>query len=443
MDHLARPRGKHLRTFPVLPALVSSALLVATGCARNKGQETAATVITVSGSAVGREGDVLRAQLARFMKLHPEIRVVQRQTPDAADQRHQLYVQWLNAGVSEPDVLQLDVIWLAEFAAAGWIRPLDNYGTDMTAFFPATREAAMWKGKLYALPWFADVGMLYWRTDLLAHAPATLAELVAQAQASQAQAGIADGFVWQGARYEGLVCVFLEHLGAFGGQLLDDAGNVAVDSEAAARALTFMRDCISRQAIVPRSVLTWQEEQVRYDFQNGRAVFMRNWPYAYAMMQDPAQSRVAGRFAVAPMPATPAGHPTAALGGAQLAINARSKHPDAAFTVIRFLTQPEQMLERARLIGQFPARQALYQGRDLEQALAIPAAQACEIIAHAVPRPVTPAYAELSALLQIQLHRALTGQSEPAVALREAAAQMRTLLKRFAAQRESGHAPIR
>ena len=110
------------------------------------------------------------------------------------------------------------------------------------------------------------------------------------------------GFVWQGARYEGLVTVFLEYLGAFGGAILDDEGRVRVDSEAAQQALTSMRDAIYVDGIVPPAVLTWQEEQTRFAFQTGQAVFMRNWPYAYGLLEDRSQSRVAGRFAVGAMP---------------------------------------------------------------------------------------------------------------------------------------------
>ena len=101
--------------------------------------------------------------------------------------------------------------------------------------------------------------------------------------------------------------VFLEHLGAFGGAILDDQGRVVVDSEAARQALTFMRDAIYGDGVVPPAVLTWQEEQTRFAFQNGQAVFMRNWPYAYALLQDRSQSTVAGRFAVTSMPAGPGG----------------------------------------------------------------------------------------------------------------------------------------
>jgi multiple sugar transport system substrate-binding protein len=181
---------------------------------------------------------------------------------------------------------------------------------------------------------------------------------------------------------------------------------------------------------VPSSVLTWHEEESRFAFQNGESVFMRNWPYPYAQMNDSSASRVAGRYAIAPMPAAPGGRPTAALGGANLAINANSDHPEAAWAVIDYLTQPQQMIERARVVGQFPTRPALYDEPALAQALAEPVAQARLVIEHAVPRPVTPVYTQLSDILQIDLHRALTRQLEPAAALAHAAREMQALLVR-------------
>jgi multiple sugar transport system substrate-binding protein len=191
-----------------------------------------------------------------------------------------------------------------------------------------------------------------------------------------------------------------------------------------------MRDQIYRERIVPQNALTWHEEEARFAFQNGETAFMRNWPYAYPLMEDRASSKVAGRYAVAVMPAAVGGQPTAALGGQQLAINANSPHPDAAWAVIDYLTQPAQMLERARGVGQFPARPALYDDPELAKALAVPPAQARTIIEHAVPRPVTPVYTQLSDILQIYLHRALTRQLEPAAALAAASAEMQTLLDR-------------
>ena len=384
-------------------------------------------VLTFSGSAVGREAEILRTQLDRFAAARGmTVRI--RPTPDSADQRHQLYVQWLNARAADPDILQLDVVWTPEFAAAGWLLPLDRFQPDVTDFFPATIAANRWRGALYGLPWFVDVGMLYWRTDIYAAAPATLDALRDGALRAIAQGRVQQGLALQGARYEGLITVFVEVLGAFGGEILDPRGAVVVDSDASVRALTWLRTAID-DGVVPSAALTWQEEQARFAFQNGGAAAMRNWPYAHALLAG-TDSPVAGRFGVAPMPAVPGqGTATAALGGSQLAINARSRQPDDAWALLEYLTAPAQMLERARRIGQFPSRVSLFApGTDLVNTIGIDGAVARDIILAARPRPVTPVYTQLSEILQIHLHRALSGQSAPRTALEAAAAEMRRLL---------------
>ena len=410
-----------------MPVALVILVLLAAGCAGQS--DRGPVVVTFPGSSLGAEAQVLNQQLARFNAQNPGIRVVRRDTPDAADQRHQLYVQWLNAGASDPDILQLDAIWTPEFAAAGWILPLDGFQPDTAAFFPSTIIANRWRDTLFALPWFVDVGMLYWRTDLLRGPPQTLGELVQQARRAKQQHGLRYGLVWQGARYEGLITNFLEYLGAYGGQILE-GGRVLVNSEAGRQALTEMRDEIYQDGIVPSAVLTWHEEESRFAFQNGESVFMRNWPYAVGLMQDSAQSRVAGRFSVAAMPRGPGGRPTAALGGAQLAINRRTQNPAAAWAVIDYLTRPEQMRERARVVGQFPSRTALYEGKQLVEELGIPPSVARQVIQYAVPRPVTPVYNQISEILQIHLHRALTRQTSPAAALARAEQEMQRLLNR-------------
>ena len=416
------------RSLAPLACAVAAAL--SAGC----GGADSTVRLTFSGSALGPEGEVVSRQLARFAEQHPGVDVSLRVTPDAADQRHQLYVQWLNAHAPEPDVLQLDVIWTAEFAGAGWIRPLEGDDADFVA---AAWQAAHWRGTLFALPWFVDVGLLYWRTDLLESAPGSIARLRDEAARLAASGPARFGLVWQGARYEGLVTVFLEHLTAFGGRIVDAGGQVVVDEPAAIQALTFMRDALGAGGFVPTSVLAWQEEQTRFAFQNGEAVFMRNWPYAWALLQDRAQSAVAGRVAVAPFPAGENGRPAAALGGAELAVSRWSGHPDLAEALARFLTAPEQMLERARLVAQLPARRSLYDDSALADALPIPLEQVRGALDAAVPRPVTPVYTELSEILQVELHRALSGQATPEAALHRAASDMRALLARSGLADES------
>ena len=145
--------------------------------------------------------------------------------------------------------------------------------------------------------------------------------------------------------------VFLEVLGGFGGAILDSSGRVTVDAEAGVRALTFLRDALQTTRISPAAVLAWQEEQVRFAFQNGSAVFMRNWPYAFPLMEDSSQSRIAGRFAVAPMPAGAAPHRGTRRCSSR---STRTPHPDLAYALIAYLTAPAQMLERALVAASTP-----------------------------------------------------------------------------------------
>ena len=184
--------------------------------------------IVFSGSAVGAEGEVFARQITAFEARNPGWKVTRHPTPDDADQRHHLYVQWLNAGARQPDVLQLDVVWTPEFAAAGWIRPLDGLEDEAADFFPHVLQADRLDGRLYAMPLFVDVGMLYYRRDLV-EAPGSLDELRDRGLAMVRAGRTRYGFVWQGARYEGLITVFIEHLAAFGGQVLDEQGRVRVD----------------------------------------------------------------------------------------------------------------------------------------------------------------------------------------------------------------------
>ena len=384
--------------------------------------------LTISASSVGLEGEILRRQLARFER-ESGIAVRIQQTPDDASQRHQLYVQWLNARIGSPDVLQLDVVWTPELAAAGWIASLDGRPVDAEDLFPASIHANSWNGRLYAVPWFLDAGMLYRRTDLVPDAPERLEDLHAAAARLTQSDEVRHGIVWQGARYEGLITVFVEILTAFGGTILDDRGRPALDSPQALAALEFLRAQIER-GIAPREVLTWHEEEVRLAFQNGESAFMRNWPYAVALLSDSDESHVSGRFAVSAIPPAPGGRAAAALGGGQLAINRWTEKPDDAWRLIAFLTAPEQMLERALRTAQYPARKSLYDTPALDEALGTSSAEVRSILEAAVPRPVTPVWSEMSELIQIEIHRALAGQINPAEALRRANRGIEALLAR-------------
>src|SRR6478609_3456104 len=178
--------------------LVTLIAIASTTSCRSGQADDHRTVVTFSGSALGAEGELLTRHVARFEQANPGIHVRIQHTPDDATQRHPLFVQWLNARAGEPDILQLDVVWTPEFAAAGWLLPLDRWKPDASAFFPSTIAANSWAGSLYAVPWYMDVGMLYWRTDLFPNAPATMDELAADARRARSKA-VPYGIVWQSA----------------------------------------------------------------------------------------------------------------------------------------------------------------------------------------------------------------------------------------------------
>ena len=392
-------------------------------------------ILRFPGSDVGAEGLVLRRQLTRFTALHPGIAVELDRVPDAADQRHQLFVQWLNAQSSSPDILPIDTIWTSEFAHARWLLPIEPLPGDAADFYSAALQAATHEHRLYALPWFVDVGMLYWRTDLMKRAPETLEELAEQGRRAP-ELAVRYGLVLQAARYEGLVTGYLEILGAFGGRWLDESGRVVLDSQAARRALEYLRLSMSGpKRFVPRQSLGWHEEPSRFAFQRGEAMMMRNWPYAARLLGATGsadRSAISGRFDIAPIPKSShgAGAPTATLGGAHLAINRLTRYPEEAQLLIEYLTAPEQMLERAELSGQLPARRSLYDTPRLGAALSASPDKFRVIIEHAVARPQTPLYTELSQILQIRMHQALTDQLSSGKAISLAAAEMRTVMAR-------------
>ena len=189
------------------------------------------------------------------------------------------------------------------------------------------------------------------------------------------------------------------------------AGAWSSTTPAAIRALDFMRERRSTSIASCRSAaLTWQEEQTRFAFQNGEAAFMRNWPYAWTLLQDESRSRVARRFAVAPFPA---GDGRPARRGARRRRSWRSTpgatSPTLAFELVAFLTAPEQMLERARLAGTAAAAPfAVRHARSSPRRCRFRSSRFAQVLEAAVPRPATPVYSELSEILQVRIHRALT-----------------------------------
>ncbi len=353
--------------------------------------------------------------------------VVREETlPSSSDEQHQFYAINLQAASSAFDVFAADVIWIAGFARAGWLRDLTALYPEAARaqFFPGPMRASITGGGVFAVPWFVDAGLLYYRKDLLEKygfgPPVTWGELVHIATTVTAREPGMLGFVWQGKQYEGLVCNVLEFLWSNGGGVFAD-GAIALDTPPNREALAFMADLVHRFRVTPGSVTTATEEPSRHVFGQGRAVFMRNWPYAWTLFQDPA-SRVHGKVGITVLPHFEGGTSAATLGGWQLAVNAHSRRPDAGAELVRFLTSARAQQRLALAYGFQPSRVALY--HDPEILARQPALALLEqVFARARPRPVTPHYVRLSQVMQSEFSAAVSGRKTAGEAL--AAAQRR------------------
>jgi multiple sugar transport system substrate-binding protein len=357
--------------------------------------------------------------------------------PANTGQRRQELIVALDSGQRNPDVFLMDVAWVGLFAAAGWLEPLT--GVDRTPFFPGILDTVdVRDGELLALPVYVDGGVLYYRRDLLeeygiAAPPETLDQLrrTARRVEDRQRPRRPDfyGFVWQGAQYEGLVCVFLELAGAEGGFTRRD-GRLLVDTEANVRALRAMREMIADGISPPSTFTEMREEQARTWFQQGNALYERNWPYAWALHQG-SDSPVRGLVGVTAVPALNADDRVSTLGGWHAAVSIHSDRKADARRLVEFITSYEIQKRMVTTLGWNPGRRDLYDDPDV-LALAPQLAELAPIFRHARPRPVEPYYPQLSRILQRRLNAALAGSIAPENALAAAQREIDALLARYA-----------
>ncbi len=370
--------------------------------------------------------------LARFERTHPGVHVRREIGPHSSSGFHDLVSQRLKNGDERVDVFFMDVVWLAEFSAAGWAAPLDDRldAAERARFLDGAMQAATWRSRLYGVPAFVDVGLLYYRKDLLskyhARVPQTWPELASTARTvveGEHRATLA-GYSAQLMQYEGLVCNLLELAAGNGAVLVDEgAGKSRLGDPRVLEAVAWMRDEMLG-TLAPRSLLTYQEPESLALFLQGDAVFLRDWPYAWKAANDASQSHVAGRVGVAPLPRFPAGPSSGALGGWYYGVSRFSRHPDDAWELVRFLSSAETQKQLAIGSSLAPSRTELYDDRDI-LAHSPELAEQADAFRHAVPRPVTPMYPAVSSALQRFASRALANPESDLVA--EAAATSREI----------------
>ncbi|MFJ7072458.1 ABC transporter substrate-binding protein [Streptomyces sp. NPDC098781] len=407
----------------VMTGYVASGARADEGPADGRGPLTLAT----AGDLTGYLGSVLDG----WNRAHPDEKVTLVELPDSADETHAQMTTDLRGGErSRFDILNIDVSWTSEFAAHGWIRPLARDRFPLDTFLPPVVDTATYDGQLYAVPYVTNAGLLLYREDILAKEgvdpPRTWAELEKQAKTIAPKYGL-DGYAGQFLPYEGLTVNAAEAVYSAGGSILGDEGErVTVNSTAARDGIGFLARGV-REGWIPKRALTFKEEESKQAFQDGRLLFLRNWPYAYVGASAEG-SPVSGKIGAVPLPG-PDGPGTSVLGGSNLAVSAHTEHPDSAARLLAYLAGERvqrQVLTRGALP---PVRADLYEDPELVREFPyLPTLR--ESVLTAAPRPKSPRYDQVSLAVQAVVHDAMSGRETPEAAVRRLARELATVSSR-------------
>jgi multiple sugar transport system substrate-binding protein len=362
--------------------------------------------------------------------------IFQRGNSDTGQRLDKLRTQF-QAGGEGIDIILGDVIWTAEMAESGWISDLSDRfpESEQKAFLPGSVEAIIYNGKPYGMPWYTDTGLLYYRKDLLEKSgydgpPKTWDELKQMTRKVRAESDIRFGFVFQGARYEGGVCDACEFIWGHGGNVLDpeDPTKVVIDSPQAIAGLETERSMIT-DGIAPKSVTVYEESETDGVFLSGDAIFLREWPYAYALVGTSNYPNLEPeQVGVSELPSADGKPGNGTVGDQPLYISTTSKYPDEAWKFIEFVTASEQQKFRALEGSYLPTISDLYDDPEIRDTVPV-VALAKEALQHTRPRPVSPYYSDMSLEMQDQFHASLTGDTTPEEAARTLKSELENIIQ--------------
>jgi multiple sugar transport system substrate-binding protein len=344
--------------------------------------------------------------------------------PADADQQREQLVRRLAAGDADIDLMGMDVIWTAEFAAAGWLLPwTDAEAAAVTGRLEPALESARWRDRLWAVPFTTNAQLLWYRTDRVANPPVTWDEMLREAESISLAAGggsAGDGSAAegrsatkgdsaagtieaQGARYEGLTVLFVSLLRSAGGRLLDESGRrVALPPAPTREVLELMRR-FATSAAAPPNLAVEREDEARLGFESGRSAFMLNYPFVWPSARDNAPE-VARNMGWARWPRVRPDLPSrVTLGGINIGVAAFTRHADAARDAALCLTSAEHQRLAARLGGLPPTLEALYDDSDVRARFPF-ADTLRETLRDAVQRPATPLWSDVSLAVSHTLH---------------------------------------
>jgi multiple sugar transport system substrate-binding protein len=374
-------------------------------------------------------------QVRRFNRTHPQLRLEVARGPLDTEAISDLAIGSLLLGDTPYDLLMMDVTWTPKFVAAGWLAPLEAWldEGELEAMVPGARLGNRFDGHLWRMPFSADTGLLYWRTDLMEEPPRTTAELVEISRSLQRRGKVRWGYVWQGRQYEGLSCMMLEVLHAFGGGWWEPAagglagGKTVLDSPQAEKAAAWL-SMLVRSGISPEAVANFAENEALQVFAAGEAAFLRNWPYAWREIEK-GGGPVVGKVGVTTMVSVSGDPVGGTLGTWGLSLLAGSPHPAEAAEVIRWLTGPEVQRELVLSQGYAPTWKALYADAELQRRHPLLEVQRQALAAGPLVRPVTPLYPQFSDVLQRQVNGMLTARGSATAAMATAQGQSEVIVR--------------
>lgn len=325
----------------------------------------------------------LEEVITQFERENPDLRVERHMASENASEYYRVLSTKLRNSDPELDVFFMDVIWPPEFVARNYLDDLTPRfpPSDQKDFFPGPIAASTFDGRIFAVPFNIDVGLLFYRKDLLNKhgfsAPSTWTEMLDQIDTIIKSEGTKNpnltGYVGQFEKYEGLVCNILEFIGGHGGEFLDSENLPAINTPNVIKAVQFIRDELIHNKTHPRRasdyLLTAKEQQSREIFARGDAIFLRNWPETWGILNDSSRSSVQGQVGMSPLPHFEGWKSVGTLGGWQLGIASHSKKKDAAWRFISFMTSHDIQKKLALSRSQTMARLTIYGDPDLLERL--------------------------------------------------------------------------
>jgi multiple sugar transport system substrate-binding protein len=319
--------------------------------------------------------------------------------PTLADQAREQLVRRLGAEDSTIDIIGMDVIWTAEFANAGWLREFTGEEAQQVTegVFDSVLETAQFEGKVYGAPFNSNTQVLWYRTDQVQQVPETWDEMIAEAERLGSTIQV------QANRYEGFTVWVNYMIESSGGQILSGPEEVDLPEGPTEDALSVIGRFANSPA-APGDIDTSTEDTARRSFEAGSSAFMLNYTFALGSAQANAPD-VAENMGSAKLPTVVEGRESRPpLGGFNLGVSAFSDNPDLAAEAAACLSNAESQLTATELDGLPPSREDLYQEKVVQDAFPGFANDIMRSIADAAPRPLTPAYTDLSLAIQRALH---------------------------------------